>query len=564
EIGSRAIAYGDGMIYGGQQDGSLVAVDAKTGAPAWTVDTEAAGTNAEGNAFGESNPWAVWVATSLSFKGGIAWCTPLCSSSWIHIVGHGGFGFQATSGTSTAFPAQAGDLLLVFASLRGSTPQVHAVTDAAGDTFASVAYSAVSGCCKNGLAIWDAVNVKAATSETLTVTLSTSAPAVVTYLVVAGANRTSPVDARSAFTSANYSSAITNSISAHPGDLVILPVAEWGQFTISSTQAKLMDEKSVLVPWQNETGADFALGLPTNQNNVTVRASLTSATAWVADALALRPSTGVTPPPVEHVVAIVLENHARYEVFQSSPYQRYLAARYAQATSYFALCHPSAPNYLAMTSGATDQCGTDNYNMYNGTNLGDVLETSKKTWASYLESQPASCSTSSQGLFNIHHDPFLYYYDVVTNSTRCSSHLLGSAAFNASVASGTLPSYSLYVPNMIDDCHNSALSTCDTWLKKFLGPILNATGTAEKAMLAHTVFFVTYDESLANDTSGGTGIAGGHVYFVAISPWSLGLSFAATTTPYGFLSTVEWLLGVGSCGNNDGLAANPPMTSLFS
>ena len=59
-IGARAIAYGDGMIFGGQQDGSLVAVDSKSGAPVWTIDTEAAGSNAEGNVFGESNPWSIF------------------------------------------------------------------------------------------------------------------------------------------------------------------------------------------------------------------------------------------------------------------------------------------------------------------------------------------------------------------------------------------------------------------------------------------------------------------------------------------------------------------------
>ncbi len=59
-IGARAISYGDGMIFGGQQDGSLVAVNAKTGSAVWTIDTEAAGSNASGNVFGESNPWSVF------------------------------------------------------------------------------------------------------------------------------------------------------------------------------------------------------------------------------------------------------------------------------------------------------------------------------------------------------------------------------------------------------------------------------------------------------------------------------------------------------------------------
>ncbi len=54
EIGARSISYGDGYIFGGQQDGSLVALDAKTGAPVWTVDTDAAGTTR-----GREHSWRV-------------------------------------------------------------------------------------------------------------------------------------------------------------------------------------------------------------------------------------------------------------------------------------------------------------------------------------------------------------------------------------------------------------------------------------------------------------------------------------------------------------------------
>ncbi len=66
DIGSRSIAYGDGLVFGGQQDGSLAAVDAKTGRPVWTVDTEAAGSAADGNVYGESNPWAIFDAASTT------------------------------------------------------------------------------------------------------------------------------------------------------------------------------------------------------------------------------------------------------------------------------------------------------------------------------------------------------------------------------------------------------------------------------------------------------------------------------------------------------------------
>ena len=55
---ARAIAYGDGMIFGGQQDGRWS--PSARGSAVWTIDTEAAGSNASGNVFGESNPWSVF------------------------------------------------------------------------------------------------------------------------------------------------------------------------------------------------------------------------------------------------------------------------------------------------------------------------------------------------------------------------------------------------------------------------------------------------------------------------------------------------------------------------
>jgi glucose dehydrogenase len=57
----RALTYGNGMIFAGQQDGSVVALNAKTGTQVWTADTTGAGTTGQGNVFGESNPPATFV-----------------------------------------------------------------------------------------------------------------------------------------------------------------------------------------------------------------------------------------------------------------------------------------------------------------------------------------------------------------------------------------------------------------------------------------------------------------------------------------------------------------------
>src|SRR5580658_8282576 len=76
-----------------------------------------------------------------------------------------------------------------------------------------------------------------------------------------------------------------------------------------------------------------------------------------------------TPASVHHVITIVMENEEYSQVIgnPSAPYQNALAANYSLLTSYYAVSHPSLPNYLAMVSGTTyfssdclpSQCSTN-------------------------------------------------------------------------------------------------------------------------------------------------------------------------------------------------------------
>src|SRR4051812_24093593 len=72
----------------------------------------------------------------------------------------------------------------------------------------------------------------------------------------------------------------------------------------------------------------------------------------------LSAAAGAAPgrvPRVDHVVVIVFENHERDSVIGNplAPTFTALAHRYAQATNYRAVAHPSLPNYLALVSGST-------------------------------------------------------------------------------------------------------------------------------------------------------------------------------------------------------------------
>lgn len=305
-------------------------------------------------------------------------------------------------------------------------------------------------------------------------------------------------------------------------------------------------------------------------------------TVTVSGAPVSESSKFVQAPPIQHVVVIPLENLAAATVLAGGPYQRYLANTYADATNFYSACHYSYPNYAAMTSGRYFACGTASIPIEGVANLGDLLDGAGQSWMGYFESMSSACQFASSGDFASYHDPFILYKDIRYNSARCDQHIVNSAQFNSSVAAGSLPAYSLYVPNLKDDCETSSLAFCDSWLKGFLGGMLNSTDPKVQTLMGSTAFFITYDEANAGDSSGylsaghvnswcqqATGhqlsVCGGHIYSVVVSPYSRGLTYSTEASLYNLQTTVEWLLGVvGNDGGWDGTPAFPAMTGVFS
>ncbi len=272
-------------------------------------------------------------------------------------------------------------------------------------------------------------------------------------------------------------------------------------------------------------------------------------------------SAFVSPPaaPIQHVVEIWFENHAQSTVLSQGPFEKKLAQQYAFADHYYAACHPSVPDYLAATTGATWQCGTNNYATYATSNVGDLLDQKGLSWAGYFESMPAPCSLPWSGDYDPHHNPFIQIQDVVSDATRCALHDLPLTAWTTAVATGMIPNFAFIVPNILHDAHNGTVASADSWLQGFLTPLLT------QAWFASTVFFVVWDESVSSDTSGYNGLHGGKVYFSAVSPYAHpGFTYTADASHYNLLTTVEWLFGLGTTGHNDNWTNFPPLKSLFS
>jgi acid phosphatase len=190
------------------------------------------------------------------------------------------------------------------------------------------------------------------------------------------------------------------------------------------------------------------------------------------------PSLGL--PPVRHVVIVMFENHEESSVdgsAQASAFERY-AGRYADLADYTAVAHPSLPNYLALVSGSTQGVTTDCMDCGPWSHsIGGLLTRAGKTWGGYAEGYPAS------DLFTKTHMPFLYFKDGAGHVHRLSR-----------LDARHLPAYSFIAPNLCDDAHSCPLASANTFLERWLPPLLRAPSTA---------VFVLFDEGTTSIGGGG-------------------------------------------------------------
>src|SRR5438445_7461319 len=138
----------------------------------------------------------------------------------------------------------------------------------------------------------------------------------------------------------------------------------------------------------------------------------------------------------DYLVTIVLENHSLCEILTTcngtATYMTSLANASGLARNYTPVTNPSLPNYLALTGGSDFGCtgndGLPNSNpctraAWNATNVVDRLEGAGLTWKAYMEDMTTNCQGNDSGLYVAHHNPFVYYGDIVDNPGRCARDL---------------------------------------------------------------------------------------------------------------------------------------------
>lgn len=251
-------------------------------------------------------------------------------------------------------------------------------------------------------------------------------------------------------------------------------------------------------------------------------------------------------PSQKHVFMIVLENTDAASAIQQ-PFLSQLAAQGALLTNYSAITNPSQPNYIGLTSGGTWGIADDNNHTVDVRHIGNLIEEKGLTWKSYAEGYPGGCNLSANvGTYYRKHEPFLSYTNVQTDPTRCAK-VVNSSEFSTDLAAGNLPNFSLYIPDINNDGHDTGVAYADNWLSSTFSTLIK-----DPNFMKNNLFIVTFDE----------GSQANQVYTVLYGDSvKAGAQSAQATGHYGLLATIEQYLGLGSLGQADATAQ--PITGIW-
>jgi len=212
-------------------------------------------------------------------------------------------------------------------------------------------------------------------------------------------------------------------------------------------------------------------------------------------------------PAPAHIVVLWEENYAYTQIIGSS-YAPNINAfvgdpHAAVFTQFFAIEHPSQPNYIDFFSGANQGLVTDDFPTTDGLtipfttpNLAAELLAAGKTFKTFSEDLPSVGSdvatyTSGGANYARKHNPCTNWVGTAANQF---SDTLNQPFTNFPVAANysSLPTVSFVVPNMTNDMHDgsypSNITVGDTWMNSHLSSLKTW------ALDNNTLYIIIYDE----------------------------------------------------------------------
>ena len=252
------------------------------------------------------------------------------------------------------------------------------------------------------------------------------------------------------------------------------------------------------------------------------------------------PSHAASPATrVDKVLVIVEENRSIQDAKAHMPFLMSQAQKYGTATNFYAIKHPSLPNYLVLaggsTFGVTDDEDPDAHRLQ-GPSLFGQLVAAGRTAKTYAEVMPDNCSRQDHETYAARHNPWVYFDDP-TERAACEQFDVASGSPTAGalvddINAGKLPTFGLLIPDVCHDGHDCSAATTDDWLRSWLPTIKDGPDfTANRLAIV-----ITWDED--DDHSGN------HVPLVVIHPSLKGNQVTTRLDHYGLSASIARIGGI--------------------
>jgi hypothetical protein len=270
---------------------------------------------------------------------------------------------------------------------------------------------------------------------------------------------------------------------------------------------------------------------------------------------------------IRTVFVVVMENRS-WSAIEGNPSAPFingtLLPQASYSTQYFAMRHPSEPNYLWLEGGTdygiADDADPASHHLANADHLVSLLEQAGIPWKAYVEGiDGTGCPLQSHGFYAAKHDPFVFFDDVTQNldgrSPSCIRHIRPLPELAGDLQNGRMPRYAFIVPDLCNDMHDAPgcpgsdpVRSGDRWLAEWIPRIQAAPIYANAAVL------IVWDED-----EGGNHPVG----LVVLSPLAKGggYSNAVRYTHSSLLRSVQEIFGTGPLLCD--AAAATPLSDLF-
>ena len=275
---------------------------------------------------------------------------------------------------------------------------------------------------------------------------------------------------------------------------------------------------------------------------------------------------GASLPPIRTVFVILMENESLSSIKgnSSAPYiNNVLLPQASHCEQYYAIGHPSLPNYLWLEAGTDFGIADDNppANDHQSTtnHLVTLLNKAGVSWKAYQENISGTTVPLTDSYpYAVRHNPFVYFDDVTGNMNPNFAygiaHIRPYSELGRDLTNNTVAAYNFITPNVCNDMHDSCAPVSnmvkqgDNWLSTEIPKIMNSSAYRNNGAI-----FIVWDEGSGSSSIG----------LICLSPLAKGNGYASNVhyTHSSLLRTVQEAFNVTPLIRDAANAAN--LSDLF-